>query len=122
MVFILYQGETLVHLLSYDMGLLIVSICNALAFTYQATNFLMHYIINRKFSNKINQMICGKKNEKRMNTNATIDRSNNPIKNKSSAKGTQGSIKPLGSMNTTNDNNLNIISASNTIRSNTPAP
>ncbi len=50
------QGSTLVYLLSFNLGQLIVSLCNMTAFTYQALNFVMLYATNSQFSQEFKTM------------------------------------------------------------------
>ena len=48
------QGELLSYLLSFDLGLLIITICNSLSFTYQASNFFLLLLTNQAFKREFN--------------------------------------------------------------------
>jgi hypothetical protein len=44
------QGEVYVYLNSFDVGKLIILLCNSTAYTYQASTFLLLYLTNNIFS------------------------------------------------------------------------
>ena len=51
------QGSTLIYLLSFDFGQIIISVCNLFAFTFQASNFIMLSLTNRQFLKELRQII-----------------------------------------------------------------
>ena len=67
------QGKTIKYLLSFSLGQLIVTLCNSLTFTYQASNFLMHYLVNRKFATAVKVLFFGVENISQLeNTGLTL--------------------------------------------------
>ena len=52
------QGQTLSYLFSFDLGQLIVLICNAFAYTFQASNLIMLSFTNKKFMREFGKT-CG---------------------------------------------------------------
>lgn len=64
------QGSTLVYLLSFNLGQLIVSICNLFAFTYQSSNFIMLFATNSQFSQEFKKIFgLNKKRKNPTNSN-----------------------------------------------------
>ena len=51
------QGSTLVYLLSFDWGQIIISVCNVFAFTFQASNIIMLSLTNRQFFKELKQVL-----------------------------------------------------------------
>lgn len=59
------QGSTFKYLVTFELGQLIITVCNSIAFTYQASNFIMHFCINKKFSDAV-KVFFGIKEQKRL--------------------------------------------------------
>jgi hypothetical protein len=60
------QGNVLISLLNSDYGQFILQILNCLTFTYQASNYLMLYVSNKRFkqeSRNILGFLTGNKNQ-----------------------------------------------------------
>ena len=55
------QGSTFKYLITFELGQFIITLCNSLAFTYQASNFLMHFCVNKKFSDAVKVSLGFKK-------------------------------------------------------------
>ena len=68
------QGETLSYLFSFDLGQLIVLICNAFAYTFQASNLLMLSFTNKKFMREFEKIWCFTKASKQINLSTSNTR------------------------------------------------
>ncbi len=60
------QGNVLISLLNNDYGQFVLQILNCLTFTYQASNYIMLYISNKKFKQEARNIfafLLGSKNQ-----------------------------------------------------------
>ena len=67
------QGETIGYLLSFDLGQLIVTCCNSIVFTYQASNFWILSATNGKFRMRVKKMLCFSKTDNSIFTNSNFN-------------------------------------------------
>ncbi len=47
------QGKVYGYLISFDLGKLIILLCNAFTFTYQSSSFILYYITNSVFRKEV---------------------------------------------------------------------
>lgn len=62
------QGSTLVYLLGFNFGQLVVAFCNMFAYTYQAINFIMLTATNSQFEQELKVVFGIKPKAKRTKT------------------------------------------------------